>query len=88
MQLHVRDSHLGFMHQVRRQVCSQLGDSEFLPRYFECAEWACIRKVLLSVARPGRGYVYWATRKTRGSSQELVHSQTLTAALHLGHRRS
>ena len=63
MQLHVRDSRLRFMQQVRRQICSQLGDGEFLPRYFECAEWACMRKVWLSVARPRSGYVSWACVK-------------------------
>ena len=38
MQLHVRDSRLRFMQQVRGQIGSQLGDGESLPRYFECAE--------------------------------------------------
>lgn len=36
-QLHVRDSPLWFMQQVRGQIYGQLGYGKFLPGYFEYA---------------------------------------------------
>jgi hypothetical protein len=51
------------MQQVRGQIYGQLGYGKFLPGYFEYAGRACVREVLLSVARPGRGYVCWARVK-------------------------
>jgi hypothetical protein len=53
---------------MRGQIGSQLGDGESLPRYFECAEWACIRKVMLGVARAGSSCVSWTCVKP-GSSR-------------------